>query len=182
MVFEPDPNIADRLPRLPSKRLDIDAWKHTFAGQPPSAPNTRGARWNPPGVPAIYFALDRNTAVAEGEYLASVQPVRSRSSREIHALRVVGLTSVVDLRDPTVLSDLGVDDYALKGTDLGPCQRVGGTSEWLGQDALIVPSARSTGANLVIFERKTSTEFVVDLLGTEPAPDSGTNGLAMWRE
>jgi RES domain-containing protein len=52
-----------------------------FGDYPPDAENTRGARWNPPGVAAIYTSLARDGALAEAEYQIAVQPIRPRARR-----------------------------------------------------------------------------------------------------
>jgi hypothetical protein len=82
--FQPDPRIADLLVRLPERPLATAVWKHTMPGQRPDQANTKGARWNPPEVPALYFAIDRETAEAEGDYLDSIQPQPIRGSRQVH--------------------------------------------------------------------------------------------------
>ena len=38
--------------------------------------NTRGARWNPPGLAAIYTSEERDTAIAEGQHAIDMQPLR----------------------------------------------------------------------------------------------------------
>lgn len=153
MDFQPDPRAAESLVRLEVAPFRGVVWKHTLPGQSPSAANTKGARWNPPGVPAIYVAVDKETALAEGRYLASAQPQPVRGERQVHEAEV-DLAKVVDLRDRATLRDLGISDVELRSSDYEPCRKVGGTAEWLGFDGMIVPSARSEGANLVIFERR----------------------------
>jgi len=46
----PDPILLDRLSRLEPHTWSGTVWRHTFADNPPETTNTRGARWNPPGV------------------------------------------------------------------------------------------------------------------------------------
>lgn len=168
MAFEPDPRIAEALARLHTLPAPTDAWKHTFIGQPPTAPNTRGARWNPPETPAIYLALDRDTALAEGQHLVRQQPQPIRRGRTLHHLSIAGLKNVLDLRDRRVLKRLGVGDAELAARTFAACQRVGGTAESSGYDGIVVPSARSDGFNLVIFERKAGEDLQFTDLGAEP--------------
>lgn len=167
MAFSPDPRIAEALARQPETQYDGDVWKHTLPKQPPEAANTRGARWNPPGVPAVYVALSRDTAIAEGQHLVRLQPVEVRGTRHIHRGHIV-LRRVLDLRDPARLSPLGLSATDMRSNDQTACQRVGGTAEWLGIEGLIVPSARHDGANLVIFERRVAGDFAITFLGSEP--------------
>jgi RES domain-containing protein len=145
----PDPILLDRLSRLEPHAWSGTVWRHTFADNPPETTNTRGARWNPPGVEVLYTSLDRSTAIAEADYLIEVQPVRPRAKRTIHRLQI-GLKSLLDLTDRVLLASLGVDDEALSGDDHSRCQAIGGASALLHFDGIIVPSARSPGHNIVI--------------------------------
>ena len=52
-----------------------------FNDHPPDAENTRGARWNPPDVAAIYLSLPRDGAIAEGDHAITIQPLRPRLAR-----------------------------------------------------------------------------------------------------
>ncbi|MBA3687596.1 MAG: RES family NAD+ phosphorylase [Chloroflexi bacterium] len=174
MEFRPDPIIAEALWKLPTTSVPDTVWKHTFVRQSPTTPNVRGARWNPRGVPAIYLATDRKTALAEGRYLAGQQPQAIKKDRQIHALRIDGLKNVLDLRDRRTLRALGVSETELESPDHGACQLIGGTAEWAGYDAMLVPSARAEGANLVVFERKTGETFEMSVIGSEAIePDEG---------
>lgn len=167
VTFQPDPRVADRLVRLPESPFAGEVWKHTMPGQKPDQANTKGARWNPPDVPALYFALDRATAEAEGDYLASVQPQPIRGVREVHRIEIA-LRRVVDLSDAQILQELGVSDSALRSNDHSICRSLGGTAEWFGYDAIIVPSARHAGRNLVVFPRRTTPDFEVSVVESSP--------------
>ncbi len=148
-TFEPDPDLLDRLSRLEAHAWSGTVWRHTLADNPPDKTNTRGARWNPPGVEALYASLDRSTAVAEGDYLIASQSLPIRAKRTVHRLNVQ-LKSVLDLSDRSLLASLGVDEQALAGDDSVRCQAVGGAAAFLHSDGIIVPSARHPGHNLVI--------------------------------
>lgn len=145
----PDPDILDRLAALDAPPWSGEVWRHTLADNPPDKRNVRGARWNPPGVEALYTSLDEKTAVAEGDYLIASQPIRPRSRRSLHRLEI-SLRSAVDLTDPLLLANLGVDEKALAGDDYGACQAVGAAASFLHLEGIIVPSARSPGHNLVV--------------------------------
>jgi len=170
--FDPDPRIVEILARLDETGFEGEVWKHTLPGQPPEAANTKGARWNPPDVPAIYVALERATATAEGDHLVSMQPRPIRGARTLHRGRVT-LRRVLDLRDPIVLNGLGVGESELSSADQSACRQVGGAAEWLGFDGLIVPSARGPGANLVIFERRVVPDFELLIAESSPIPEAG---------
>lgn len=79
-------------------------WRHMFNAHPPEKPNVTGARWNPRDVAAIYVALDRETAIAEGQHAIDSQPLRPRARRfvyelELSAQPLIDLTSVDIRRD-----------------------------------------------------------------------------------
>jgi len=127
-----------------------------FGDNSPTNQNRLGARWNPPNVPAIYCSLDRDTALAEGDYAVAVQPLRPTVKRTIYKLHI-RLEKMLDLSSPSRLVELGIDARQLADINHSACQRIGGAVEWLEHDGLLVPSARGSAANLVIFPRKQNT-------------------------
>ena len=129
-----------------------------FANNPPFAINTRGARWNPPEVGAIYTSVERNTALAEAEHLISLQSLRPRAKRTLYELSI-DLKSVLDLTPDDLLNAVGIGKAELEALDFKECQIVGGAIAWLDHDGLLVPSARRQGGtNLVIFPASQDTE------------------------
>lgn len=143
------------------------------------APTSEAARWNPRTVSALYTALDRPTAAAEGAQLTRSQQEAGSPERmtlEIVSLKVQ-LDRVVDLSDVGRLSDTGIDETELRKQrqiesiaeldEPTAAQRIGGACWHLGFAGLLVPSVqRWPATNLVIFP---------DRLGprdySEPAPD-----------
>jgi RES domain-containing protein len=144
------PELLDRLQAIAPSSWVGQAFRHMFGVYPPDAENTRGARWNPPGVAAIYTSLAREGALAEAEHQIAVQPVPPRARRTIYTLELT-LTSVLDLTDVELLQDLGVGAPELTADDMTACRRLGGAAHWLEHDGLLLPSARSSNTNLVIF-------------------------------
>jgi len=124
-------------------------FRYTFGDTPALRENTLGARWNPPDVAAIYTSLKHETLLAEMEYRLGLDPVTPTRPANIFKIKVV-LGRVVDLRDPQLFRNLGIDPRAYSDDDLGMCQRIGRTVEWLECEGLMVPSARHAGANLVM--------------------------------
>jgi RES domain-containing protein len=141
-------------------------WRHMFGENHPSRANQLGARWNPPGVPAIYCSLDRATALAEGDYVVSVQPLRPTVKRIIYKLHV-RLENVLDLSSSAALLDLGISKGEISNANHVACQRIGGSVEWLQHDGMLVPSARSSGHNLVVFPRHQTAEADFEVVGSE---------------
>jgi len=134
--------------------------RHMFAGYPPDRENTGGARWNPAGIPAIYTSLERATSMAEAEYHLSLQPIRPRVRRTMYVIRVELENSIQLAMEDLEL--LGLQAGMLGSFDLGPCQRIGGAVASLGCDAMLVPSARTQGSNLVIYPANRLAQYTYE--------------------
>jgi RES domain-containing protein len=154
------------LEALESQEWEGLVWRHMFGANPPSRANHLGARWNPPGVPAIYCSLDRATALAEGDYAVSVQPLRPTAKRTIYKLRV-RLERVLDLSSGAALLDLGIGGDEISNDSHVACQRIGGAVEWLEHDGMLVPSARASGPNLVVFPRHRTATADFEIVDSE---------------
>jgi RES domain-containing protein len=137
-----------------------------FGDYPPDAENTRGARWNPQGVAAIYTSLTRDGALAEAEHQIAVQPIPPRARRTIYTLEV-SLASVLDLTDGELLQDLGIGPAELTADDMIACRQLGAV-HWLERDGLLLPSARSPCTNLVIFPANRPADARFDIIAAEP--------------
>lgn len=144
-----DPTFLDLIEALPAQQWVGRVWRHMFNDYAPERINTGGARWNPPGTGAIYAALERETAIAEGEYMISVQPRRFFRRRVLYQL-AADVPDVVDLTKPGALDLVGLTMAEISSDDHGACQRVGAAVAWLGRGGLLVPSARRAGHNIVI--------------------------------
>ena len=127
----------------------------------PLRPNQRGARWNPPGVEALYCSLHALTAAAEVDFLVSLQsvPVSKRGSVQLD----VELTGVVDLSDLAPLASLGIERRELLAPSLDASRLIGHAVSWLGYAGLLVPSARHSGINLVIYTNQMAPTDRVDV-------------------
>jgi RES domain-containing protein len=150
-------SILDRLQSITPEPWTGTVYRHLLGSRDPLLPNTRGARWNPPGVDALYASLERATAVAEGDYLIASQPVPLAVERRIHRIRI-SLKSVIRLTDAILLRGFQIDEAALSSTDHQACQKIGHAVAWLEHDGLMVPSARASGVNLVVFVNNAESE------------------------
>ncbi len=164
MVYEPQ--LLDKLEGVGGAPLDTILWRHMFNGLDPARANARGARWNPPGVAAIYTSTTRETASAEAEYAIASQPVRPSTSRQLYQVRVT-VTNVIDISDRAVLADLGIGDDNLRAADQEVCRTVGGAAHWLGFDGLLVPSARAAGTNLVLYADRLDVDAAFEIVERE---------------
>ena len=163
MIF--DPKLLDQLQSLDPTPWAGQAYRYIVGENLPTKANTRGARWNPPSVAAIYTALDRETLLAELDYRLSLDVVRPK---EIFAYTIsIELHNVLDLTPPGVLADVGLSMDELGDIDYRRCQEVGGAVDWLEHDGLLVPSARADGSNLVVFPTNQHAEAVFEVLSEE---------------
>ena len=160
-----DPALLDALESLLSKAWQGRVWRHMFNDNAPERVNFGGARWNPPAVGAIYTALDRETAIAEGQHAIDVQPRRIFRRRVLYELQV-DVNDVVDLTAPGALQSVGLSLADVANDDPSACQAVGGAASWLGRGGLLVPSARSDGHNMVIL-LGTAGDADIDRINTE---------------
>jgi len=150
-----DEEIRSRLAQVEVTQWKGQVYRHMFAGITPDRENVRGARWNAPGVAAIYTTMERKTALAEADYRLSLEsiPLRKDVRRTIYRIRVE-LNSVVDLSDWAQLSKFGITTAILEDiakSSLQACQQIGSSVDWHEYDGLLVPSGRGDGANLVIY-------------------------------
>ncbi|MGH9092236.1 MAG: RES family NAD+ phosphorylase [Acidimicrobiales bacterium] len=148
-MTDDDRALLDALASLPFGRWEGRAWRHMFNDYPPQRVNTSGARWNPPGVGAVYLALDPATALAEGQHVIDVQPRRTYARRVLYEVEM-SATRVVDLTAPGAFDVVGLSAKDIAADDHSVCRRVGGAASRLGRGGLLVPSARAAGTNAVV--------------------------------
>ena len=70
-------------------------------------------------------------------------------------------------RTERVWPPIGISERELTSLDHRVCQTVGGAFEWLGNDGLLVPSARADGANLVIFPNRQRSDYEFRVIDSE---------------
>lgn len=168
MIYPPE-----MLDILQSAVVSVQAtvYRHMFGAHPPARSNITGARWNAPGLDAIYTSCERETALAEAEYYIALQPLRPKARRVLYTIRV-SVSSVIDLTAPGLLAGLGISADVLSGPDHEPCRVIGSAVTWLGHDGLLVPSARRAGGtNLVIYQQDPPADVFHVLSEEVIAPD-----------
>jgi RES domain-containing protein len=162
-----DREIVRALAEISSSQWNGIVYRHMFADYRPDRENTLGARWNPPGIPAIYTSLSRETVLAEVEHQLSMEPLRPTVRRTLYSIEVA-LSSVLDLSSWAVLQTVGLSRENLADIDHAPCQRIGGAVEHLEHDGLLVPSARLMGGtNLVIYPNWQTSQYRFRVIDSE---------------
>jgi RES domain-containing protein len=165
------PEILDALQHAPVSQWAGTVFRHMFADYPPDLANTRGARWNPPDVAAIYASLALDTALTEAEHRISLEPFRPRVRRTIYEVSVE-LSSVLELTSPELLASVGIGEDELQADVPDACQMVGGAVAWLDHDGMLVPSARAAGTNIVIFPNAGSAPGRFDVIASHDVSDN----------
>jgi RES domain-containing protein len=134
---------------------------------PPDRENTQGARWNPPETAAIYSCLDAAVCIAEVEYGLARQsrPVKPTLRKTLYEIDLAlgGLVELDAVRPQ--LADLGIDRPQLFADDMKVSQEIGRLVTWFGFDGLVVPSARSSGNNLVIYPGRATESYRFEIIG-----------------
>jgi hypothetical protein len=129
-----------------------DVWRVTRAGRDGLMGSTAQGRWAPgDDRPVLYTSLEPDGALSEIGFRMSLEPVwPSRLQHEIH--RIEAETSrTLRFVDVASLVPLGVDAARWQGFDYAATQAIAAAAHFLEFDGLIVPSARASCGNLVMF-------------------------------
>jgi len=126
-------------------------WRRVFMGRPPLAENVDGARWNPPGVSALYTSLTEATAIHEHEHLIDMQGKPPKLAPTMYQVEV-NVKRCLRV-ESEALTALGVDfSNPDSSACRAACERIGGAAAHVGAEALLVPSVREPDQwNLVLF-------------------------------
>ena len=164
-----DRRLLNRLSQVEPREWSGEVFRHILNDYHPLTENTTGARWNPPGVAALYTSLTRDTVLAEGNFILRLNNPALECDRWVYRL-AVKLSSVLDLSDMEILKQMGITELDLKADDHEKCSRVGGAAAILGHDGLLVPSARDSGINLVVFPTNRDEGYVLEETAREKLP------------
>lgn len=150
-----DRELLDALEQHPSEAISGETWRVTAKGRDALRGSTAGGRCSPAGgFEVLYTSLAPAGALAEIGYRLSLEPVwPSRLEHELH--RITAHTSrSLRFADVSTLLTLGVDARRYGNFEYSTTQAIAAAAFFLDFDGLIVPSARSTELNLVIFTEK----------------------------
>ena len=146
-----DPDLLDALEAMEPQSFDGIVWRVTWAARDPLAGGTGGGHWHPPNdFAALYASLDENGAMAEVYNHLSRAPVFASSHVKIYKLRV-RTERTLAFDDVGALETVGVDAEAFRKGNYSRTREIGAAARFLDMDGLIVPSARWSCANLVLF-------------------------------
>lgn len=146
-----DLDLIDALDALPRHSFEGDVWRITREGRDPLLGSPVAARWDIGSVDVIYTSLAREGALEEIGFHLIRQPVFPTKLRSlIHMLRV-RTARTLRFANLSELLPFGVDPNEFKSITYSRTQEIGDAAAFLGFDGMIVPSARWTGMNLVLF-------------------------------
>ena len=177
-----DPDLIERLQGLPIQPLHTKLWRITRAGRDPLLATSPKGRWDDGSFDVLYTALAPDTARAELHWhLLRSQPVfPSAVKLHLHELALRG-NSTISIPTLADLESIGIDtsrygtlDYARLNQEYSPTQKIGEAANFLGHDALIVPSARWPSQNLVVLTGNLCSN------GLRYVADHGPQDLRQW--
>lgn len=156
--------LIDTLERLPLAPFRGKVWRITRENRDPTLFFGGGNRWDDGQFDVLYTSLSKEVALAEMKFhVRRGQPViPSKIKYGLHELDV-SVDDVMDLTNQDLLASIGIDvswfgrlPYVDRQGEYEACQRIGETVHFLGSDepgypsAMLVPSARYDGTNLVL--------------------------------
>jgi RES domain-containing protein len=177
-----DPELIEKLQQIDVAPLHTSAWRITRGGRNPMVATSPKGRWDDGSFPVLYTALEADVARAELYWhLTRGQPVYpSALQLHLHELSVTAERAISIIEPPRLL-ELGIDlqrygsmDFAHLQAEYSQTQKIGEVSNFLGVDAIIVPSARAPGHNLVILTGNLGEN------GIQHVRDHGPQDLRRW--
>lgn len=170
-----DRELLDRLEAVEGTPISSKFYRVSRSGRDPSRGYSANGRWSKAGeLEVLYTAETQDGALAEIGYRLALEPIwPSRLSHEIAELKI-NLDNVCNLTDFTFLRELGVDLERYKTHQYETTQAISSAARFLEFDAILVPNARYSCSNLVVY-----TE-VVDASCIETVNSSGVE-WSDWR-
>ncbi len=147
-----DREMLDILEQLDPQPFYADAWRVVRSRRDPLRGSTANGRWGASGeFEVLYTACDRDGALAEVGYRMSLEPIwPSNIHHEVHRVKVA-LDRVMDLTDFTLLAKFGIHEDSFEAHRYDVEQAVSAAARFLEFQAILVPNARYSGNNLVVY-------------------------------
>lgn len=164
-----DRALLDSIDSMPRHRHVGDVWRVCRAGRDPDLGATSRSRWCDGSFDVLYTSLERDGAIAEVHAYLALQPVFPSKLR-VHAHRLaVDARGVLDLRDDTALSQLGIARERYQERRYDTTASVAEAANFLGFAGVLAPSARWPCANLILFSDR-QQPGAVRLVESDPQP------------
>jgi hypothetical protein len=161
-----DRAILDALESFTSEAFEKTVWRVARKGRDPLRGAVANGRWNAVGeFEVLYTSLESQGALAEVGFRLSLEPVwPSKIEHEIHTIKIRA-DRALTFNNLQQLEKLGVNTTRFQTFEYTATQAIAAAAHFLEFDALIVPSARFTAPNLVIFLDRLRT--APELVGTD---------------
>ncbi len=168
-----DRDLLDALAALQPVPYVGETYRASGRVRSPLVGSLSGGRWAPPqSFETLYTSLDPVGAIAELFFHYSRQPIFPSADVTIHTLDVE-TQKTLHFADLSDLERLGVDIGSYASLDYSRCQQIGAAVYFLEYDGLIVPNARYSTNNLIIF---------LDRLPEDCVPCVIKSELVNWKE
>jgi hypothetical protein len=158
-----DRAILDALEAIAPQSIERIVWRVARKGRDPLRGAVANGRWNAVReFEVLYTSYAAERALAEVGYRLSIEPIwPSRIEHQIHSIRVYA-DRVLGLNSLQELERLGVNVARFESFEYTATQAIAAAAHFLEFDALLVPSARHKGSNLVLFldRLRTAPELV----------------------
>jgi hypothetical protein len=147
-----DRELLDRLEALEGIAVDSSYFRVGRAGRDPTRGYAANGRWSKANeLEVLYTAEMAEGALAEIGYRMALEPIwPSKIAHEIAELKIK-LDNVCDLSNFSDLGQLGIDVGRYESYDYHLTQAVSAAVRFLEFDALLVPNARHSSNNLVVY-------------------------------
>ncbi len=161
-----DAALLDALEASTAIEFEGAIWRVVRRGRDPVLGSSPGGRWDDGTFDVLYTSLERDGALAEMYFhLMRGQPIfPSQMEFRLYELSVA-LRRVLQLVDTASLEALGLVapkfgslEYERKQEEYPRMQEIGEAAHFLEFDGLVVPSARWTCQNLVVFTDRVPPE------------------------
>ena len=146
-----DPDLLDKLAAFKTEPFEGRVFRATRMNLDPTAYSTWGGRWVPKDdIPVLYTSLEANGAIAEISHHWMLLTPRPMKPVLLHAIDVSATQTLKLIRAD--LKTLRIDLDRFGDMDYTFTQQIGSAVAFLGNDGLIVPSARWECENLMLFD------------------------------
>jgi RES domain-containing protein len=147
-----DRAILDILESLDPKSFERTVWRVARKGRDPLRGAIAAGRWNAIGeMEVLYTSTEKDGALAEVGYRLSLEPIwPSKIEHQIHQISVKA-DNALRFNELAELERLGVDVAKYESFEYTMTQAIAAAAHFLQFDALLVPSARHTAPNIVLF-------------------------------
>ncbi|MCZ6676274.1 MAG: RES family NAD+ phosphorylase [Candidatus Poribacteria bacterium] len=156
-----DVTLLDALADLPETTFEGEFWRVVHGSRPPIDGSKGAGRWNRRESEVLYCALEKDGAISEIYFhISRGQSVfPSRLTSVVYQMRA-WFDKVIDLTDMALLAQLGIDTSKYQKMLYGECQRIGEAVGFLGFGAMLVPNARHSSSNLVVFPQNCDPDLI----------------------